>query len=80
MNVLQGMCLCMISGCTTCKSLSFVYNRKSASCTHVLGLHALVSMTPSEFQLPGSDGTSTAHDDEVLPITSYACQWNVPRM
>lgn len=52
--------------------------RKSASCTHVSGLlHALVSLAPSEFQLPGFE--ENISDDEVLPITSYACQWKIPR-
>ncbi len=63
------------------KSVVYFSNRKSATCTHVSGLlHALVSLSPSEFQLPGSETTTAAPGDaEVLPITSYACQWKVPR-
>ena len=43
-------------------------------------LHALVSMFPSHY--PKSiDGPSTSVEanDELLPVTSYACQWKPPR-
>ena len=55
----------------------FVF-RKSASCTHVSGLlHALVAMTRSE--LWSRMSSETGEEEQVLPITSYACQWNVPK-
>lgn len=54
------------------------FYRLSASCTHVSGLlHALVGLCPDSFQHPG--GTSDMGElEEVLPITSYACQWKPP--
>ena len=58
--------------------------RMSASCTHVSGLlHALVAMSPAEVDrwvpCPGrvSDGDSECQDP--LPITSFMCQWKMPR-
>lgn len=43
-------------------------------------LHALVAMTQTEFQLQPDLSTSSIDiEDEVLPITSYACQWKAPR-
>ena len=41
-------------------------------------LHALVAMTTTEFQLqPNLPEIST--DEEVLPVTSYPCQWKQPK-
>ena len=45
-------------------------------------LHALVSMTPNEFPVPGNETMNTdssSEKEEVLPVTSYACKWKVPR-
>ena len=53
----------------------------SASCTHVsVVLHALVAMTAKNFQVsPVSSATLPAdEEDEVMPVTSYLCQWKVP--
>ena len=57
----------------------FFLCRKSASCTHVSGLlHALVSMSESEIHMFKRPVTM-ANEEEVLPVTSYACKWNVPK-
>lgn len=54
--------------------------RLSASCTHVSGLlHALVAMCPSSFQTPAANFSTSETEEEILPITSYACQWKPPR-
>lgn len=55
------------------------YHRVSASCTHVSGLlHALVSISQEPFA--AAMGVSETEDEEApLPITSYACQWKLPR-
>lgn len=43
-------------------------------------LHALVAMTQTEFQLcPDLAISSIDEEDEVLPVTSYACQWKPPK-
>ena len=43
-------------------------------------LHALVAMTQTEFQLcPDLPTSSIDNEDEVLPATSYACQWKPPK-
>ena len=54
----------------------------SASCTHVSAvLHALVAVTAKNFQVqPALASTSLAdEEDEVMPVTSYLCQWKVPK-
>lgn len=59
-----------------------IFCRKSASCTHVSALlHALVSMTASQFQLHPKESPSTAltTDEESQPVTSLPCQWKPPR-
>lgn len=40
-------------------------------------LHALVAMSKSE--LWSRVGSEVGDDEDVLPITSYACQWNIPK-
>lgn len=60
---------------------SFI-NRRSASCTHVSAvLHALVAMTVKHFQVqPSLSSTLDADgDSDAMPITSYLCQWKVPK-
>ena len=64
----------------------FYFYRKSATCTHVSAvLHALVAMTTSGSQLrlqPTCTTASTVQSDdeeEVMPVTSYLCQWKVPK-
>ena len=62
----------------------FATFRKSASCTHISALlHALVSMTASQFQLQPTAGIPEADllgtDDETVPVTSQPCQWKQPR-
>lgn len=50
--------------------------RNSASCTHVSALlHALVSLTSSQFQLRPNESTTLDHLDDETPITSLPCQW-----
>ena len=62
-----------------------IFCRKSASCTRISAvLHALVALTSSGgsgFQLkPALPSTSLPNEeDEVMPITSYLCQWKVPK-
>ena len=54
--------------------------RKSASCTHVSVLHALVALSPHPVQGQTTTTSSQADkEDEPLPITSFACQWKPPR-
>jgi P pilus assembly chaperone PapD len=67
-------------------SFFVLFNRKSASCTHVSALlPALASLAPSATTIIGTSATTqdpgnVSSDEEVpLPITSYICQWNVPR-
>ena len=51
--------------------------RKSATCAHVSGLlHALVSLAPAQFQATPS---TTDDVESPLPITSYTCNWKVPK-
>ena len=43
-------------------------------------LHALVSMSESELHIfKRPTAASTSLEEEVLPVTSYACKWNVPK-
>ena len=44
-------------------------------------LHALVAMTTVGFQVQPtpSDSPLADEEDETLPVTSYLCQWKVPR-
>ena len=44
-------------------------------------MHALVAMTTKSFPVqPALPATSDGHGaDEVMPITSYLCQWKVPK-
>ncbi len=44
-------------------------------------LHALVAMTAKNFQVqPALPSTPSADEkDEVMPVTSYLCQWKVPK-
>ena len=44
-------------------------------------LHALVAMTAKSFPLQPalSSTTSADEEDEVMPVTSYLCQWKVPK-
>lgn len=51
--------------------------RQSASCTHVSALlHALASLCLTPFPTQDND---TVDEEEVVPITSLACQWKPPR-
>lgn len=63
--------------------LEFFFNfRKSATCTHVSAvLHALVALTTNGVQLqPTPDPIVFSDDeDEAIPVTSYLCQWKVPK-
>ena len=54
---------------------------KSASCTHVSAvLHALVALTTNNRQVqPSLPSVSTGDEDEMMPVTSYLCQWKVPK-
>ncbi len=57
---------------------------KSASCTHISALlHALVSMTASQFQLQPTESPEALSlargDDDDVPVTSRPCQWKAPR-
>ena len=59
----------------------FLFISKSACCTRVCHCHALVSITPNEFPVPGNETMNTdssSEKEEVLPVTSYACKWKVP--
>ena len=57
----------------------FYLCRESASCTHVSAvLHALVALTPSHIA-PSSSSLPSGIEEELLPVTSYPCQWKVPR-
>jgi len=61
---------------------TFYLCRKSASCTHVSAvLHALVALTTTGFQLqPALPSTSLPdEEDAIMPVTSYLCQWKVPK-
>lgn len=82
-NVLQGKYTLQPVTCVpSLKVVVLTFHRESASCTHVSGLlHGLVSMFPGEFQPPVSPTQSAAANDEeeVLPITSYACRWKIPK-
>ena len=54
----------------------------SASCVHISSLlHALVAMTANNMQLHPSLPSTSAEDEEeeTMPITSYLCQWKVPK-
>jgi len=56
--------------------------RKSASCTHISALlHALVSLTASQFQLrpTGLPEVLLDADNGTVPVTSQACRWKQPR-
>ena len=53
-----------------------VFNRKSASCTHVSALlHGLLSISPRNCNSRSED----TEEDDTLPCTSYLCQWKPPR-
>ena len=41
--------------------------------------HALVALCPKEFQTTITIPAASEQEEEVLPITSYACQWKPPR-
>ena len=61
---------------------SLLILRQSASCTHVSALlHALVALAPIQFTAPPSSDPlmDTDESTESLPITSYPCQWKVPK-
>ena len=67
-------------GKDTCISLRISLFRNSASCTHVSALlHALVSLTSSQFQLRPNESTTLDHLDDETPITSLPCQWKPPK-
>ena len=49
----------------------------SASCTHISALlHALASLTPAVI---GTRNDTSDEENTSIPITSYLCQWNVPK-
>jgi len=57
-------------------------SRKSARCTHILALlHALVSLTASQFQLrpTGVPEVLLGAGDGIVPVTFQACRWKQPR-
>ena len=57
-----------------CEVIYYIF-RNSASCTHVSALlHALVAMTAKKY----SSSPSTSRS-EAMPITSYLCQWKMPK-
>lgn len=57
-----------------CEVIYYIF-RNSASCTHVSALlHALVAMTAKKY----SSSPSTS-GSEAMPITSYLCQWKMPK-
>ena len=81
---LQGMCLLLaipskyaVESYDHCHSLL----RKLAPSTYVFGLlHALVRLCPSHFHsLPRGETDWIEAEEELLPITSYACIWKPPR-
>ena len=54
--------------------------RKSASCTHVSALlHALVAITTSGKQPIEVQSADEVDEEEAQPVTSYLCQWKVPK-
>ena len=59
----------------------YLVSRNSASCTHVSAiLHALVAMTNKNTSR--SAPTTSSQSDcgsDILPVTSYLCQWKVPK-
>ena len=60
--------------------LLFFSYRKSASCTHVSALlHALVAMAPTQFPEASTSNVDPDEEEDVLPVTSYPCQWKPPR-
>ena len=71
-NVLLGKLL----QCVSFRSIIIYLFRNSASCTHVSAiLHALVGMTANNLNIGVSDRTNG--NDK--PVTSYLCQWKVPK-
>ena len=49
------------------------------TCTHVSALlHALVALCLKEFQTTIAIPAESEQEEEVLPITSYACWWKRP--
>ena len=50
--------------------------RKSASCTHVSA--ALSAIKPTSFQ-PQPNIPFRMEEEQALPVTSYLCQWKVPK-
>ena len=49
----------------------------SASCTHISALlHALAGLTPAVI---GTGSDTSDEENTSLPITSYICQWNIPK-
>ena len=58
----------------------FIFCRISASCTHVSGLlHALVSLSPSDFVPPSVTNENLDSSGDEVPVTSLKCQWVQPR-
>ena len=58
----------------------FIFCRKSASCTHVSELlHALVSLSPSDFVPPSVTNENLDSSGDEVPVTSLKCQWVQPR-
>ena len=55
----------------------------SASCTHMSAvLHALSSLAPAIFTVHTTTPVCSSYDNqkaEAIPITSFPCQWNLPR-
>ena len=82
MNVLLGKYIEDIMIVPDYDNLSGFFYRKSASCTHVSAvLHALVAMTTAGFKPQSTTVQTILADDEeeVMPVTSYLCQWKVPK-
>ena len=89
--VRASVCVCVCACVRVCTQLVFclksnslyyiinLFYSQSASCVRVCGLlHALVAMNPVPFHTQRTD--DLLDEEEVpLPITSYACQWKIPR-
>ena len=57
----------------------FIFS-KSASCTHVSALLlALLIMSESELPLFNNPTAATESEEEVIPITWYACEWKLSK-
>ncbi len=59
----------------------FLLCSKSASCTHVSALlHAFVAITTSGKPCSLDLELQADEDKDAQPVTSYLCQWKVPKI